>query len=661
MQFYKSKTNINPLSTSYVGDVDINFIKNYVKTEEGFEFFSENYLKESLDNKINNYSSLYLTNERRFEEFAEIISIPRPKFTTFSTTLYENDTDQYLTCRLLSTNQLSAFATKANAKFLGNYDRLFEIQILDSEFCNIKHTIHKIPYYLTCNSGTDFKFLTSFSVEKCNFRYFLDEDSNKIVLLKSLSGSLHILNLSGGKLHLHPNINSYKIKNFDINYYIQDIRPKLDTSWVSYDPTHKNSYSILKERSSYGLKNNYLVSTQYSYVTSSNIEANVMILKNQMSNTNYSYRGDYLISNNFNRPSVQFRRYNKIFTGNNQELGLYNMSLNYQFYNTDYKISPNGYTTIKVSDSLYPYKQININDLNWSKSGAIAGDHPYMSDKIFFNQSKSMYQSRYVCTWLCKDKDGNNIWLDRYYKPELSDLSMAYQSVFDRTYTDDLIDLLDRPLNYTEYYDVPDIYNTVIDEYNHTPQTVRDALFGIAIFDKVSDFVIAPNNEYVYFRVGNTYIKEVLNALSGNLIENGLNLLNKNGSYNNITTDPDSTTYILDGTKYAPIDNYDSVNENTHSYTISMFIKSDNWNDYFGYQIFGNVSDKGIGFISDGKITPFITIQNGSNVYVYNTDFNLIDSAVLSSENIGDIVVRDIQRGDHLDSYNVITNPYIIL
>lgn len=660
MQFYKYKSNITPLSTSYIGDVDINFIKNYVKTEEGFEFFSENYLKQSLDNKINNYSSLYLTNEKKFGEFAEIILLENPRPIYFTTTLYQKSSDQFLTSYFLSMDELSAFATLTNSKFTDEYDKIFELNIENPEICSIKRTINKVPYYLTCNSRTDFKFLKTYSEDKCTFKYFLDENSNKLVLLKTLSGSLYIVNLSAGKINLIPNLSSFKDYAFDINYYIQQISPKFDTSWVAYDPTHKNSYSVLKDKSVYGLKNNYLISTQYSYITSSNIDANIMILKNQISNTNYSYRGDYLTIKNFNDPSVQFRRYNKIFSGNNQEKGLYNMSINYQFYNTDYKLNSDEYTTIKVSNSLYPYKQININDLNWSKSGAIAGDNPYMSDKIYFNQAKSIYQSRYVCTWLYKDRNGETVWLDRYYKPESSDLTKAYQTIFNRTYSDDLIDLLDRPLTHTEYYDVPDIYNTVIDEYNHTPQTVRDALYGIPVFDKVSDFLIAPNNEYIYFRIGNSYIKEILNSLSGNLIENGLNLLNLNGASSNTSTDVDSITYSLDGTKYAHIDNYASVNKNEQSYTISMFIKSDNWNDYFGYQIFGNVSNKGIGFISDGKITPFITVQNGSNVYVYNTNFNLIDSAVLSSENLGNILIKDIQRGDHLDSYNVITNPYII-
>lgn len=660
MQFYKYKSNITPLSTSYVGDADMNFVKNYIKTEEGFEFFSENYLKESLDNKINNYSSLYLTNEKKFSEFASINLIKNNRPESFTTTLYQKSSDQYLTCYPLSARTLSAFSTYANVKFIGDYDRLFEINIINSNICTISHTIYKIPYYLNCNSTTDFIFLTSFSDEKCHFRYFLDEVSNKMVLLKQLNGTLYALNLYSGKISLSERISSYKEYSFDINYYIQEIEPRFDTSWVSYDPRHKNSYSILSDKSAYGLKNNYLISTQYSYITSSNIEANIMILKNQMSNTNYSYRGDYLSNKNFNDPSVQFRRYNKIFTGNDQEKGFYNMSLNYQFYNTDYKINSDGYTTIKVSKSLYPYKQININDLNWSKSGATAGDNPYMADKIFYNQAKSIYQSRYVCTWLFRDKDNNCIWLDRYYKPELSDIASAYQTVFDRTYSDDFIDLLDKPLNYTEYYNVPDIHNTVIEEYNHTPQTVRDALFGMPIFDKVSDFLITPNNEYIYFRVGNAYIKEILNSLSANLIEDGFNFLSLNGASSERPSDVDAFTYNFDGSKYAILDNYASVNENDHAFTISMFIKSDNWNDYFGYQIFGNVTNKGLGFIADGKITPFITVQNNSNVYVYNTDFNLVDSAVLSSEGIGNIIIKDIQRGDHLDSYNVITNPYII-
>ena len=68
--------------------------------------------------------------------------------------------------------------------------------------------------------------------------------------------------------------------------------------------------------------------------------------------------------------------------------------------------------------------------------------------------------------------------------------------------------------------------------------------------------------------------------------------------------------------------------------------------------------DKGLSLLSDTKVTPFITVQNGKSIYVYNTDFNLVDESVLSLESN---YVKDLYRSDHLDSYYSITNPYIIL
>jgi hypothetical protein len=143
------------------------------------------------------------------------------------------------------------------------------------------------------------------------------------------------------------------------------------------------------------------------------------------------------------------------------------------------------------------------------------------------------------------------------------------------------------------------------------------------------------------------------------LIENGLDIKNIAGTTIEISDDIDSNTYIFDGYSYATINNYNKVNtSNEHSYTISLFLKSDDWNSNFGYQIFGNLMDKGLSLLSDTKVTPFITVQNGKSIYVYNTDFNLVDESVLSLESN---YVKDLYRSDHLDSYYSITNPYIIL
>ena len=657
MQFRSSRASVRPLSTSYIGDAELNFIKILSRSEEGLSLFDEEYLRGCLDNKINNYSSLYLSNEKAFGEMMQLSVLKKINPEIFSTSISILTADSFFTVKKRDDKNLSIYSTSIFNTMVSEYDRIFDINFIDKQYCNISHRISKIEYYLIHNNNA-FVFSTSYNDDNRNFGYVFDSELKKIILYKNINGINNIITFNNGVLSSTPVLSSYKEHAFDVNYIFQDMYPKLDTSWVSYDPKHKNSYSILNDRSIYGLKNNYLIYTQYSNVTSSNLNANILMLKNQFSNTNYSYRGDYIVNNkDFNVPSVQFRSYNKLFTGNDQELGNYGISLNYEFYNTDYIIKSDVYNTIKTPDTLYPYKKININDLNWNKSGSIAGDNPYMSDKIFANKDNLSFGKRYVCTWLYKSPDGTSVWLDRYYNPEKNDYAKALESVFDTSYSDQMYEIINKTLDHTQYYDVPDIYNTIDEEYAHTPQTVKDALYGIPIFDKISDLTIVPDKEYIYHRVGDKFVSNYIDTLSSNKIEEGIVLRNLNGSIKNSET----LIYEFDGSTYGYFDNYTLINKsNEHSFTILFSIKSDDWSKKFGYQIFGNLIDKGLALISDPKITPFILVQNNNKIYVYNTDFNLLDSSEVKSDSLKINIIKDIYRTDHLNFYSAVTNPYII-
>ena len=65
MEIIDLTSNSTALSTSYVADVDVKFFGVKDKTEEGYAFFKEDYLKDISDRKINNYSALYLTNKQK--------------------------------------------------------------------------------------------------------------------------------------------------------------------------------------------------------------------------------------------------------------------------------------------------------------------------------------------------------------------------------------------------------------------------------------------------------------------------------------------------------------------------------------------------------------------------------------------------------------------
>jgi hypothetical protein len=660
VQILDFNTYISPLSSSYEGDDDINFIKYKTVTEEGFDFYKEHYLVNGLDRKINNYSSLYLTNKKLATDIIEINPIYEETEIEMVNSSMIDNRGLYMT--LTATEQLMdypIFCTK-DEKFIDPTDKIFEITIFESVCAKITHKSRsRKDYYLSINydnslvfNNSNFRFTSIDNPDKTIFECIIDRTNGKICLFKTISAVKYLILTNNQGFSATKNLSLFNFNFFDINYYKQKLIPKINTSWVSYDKNHVNLYEVNPLKSRSNLKNNYLFSSQYSYITGDSISCNFLTLKNQKTNKNYSYRSNYMEATNPNVPSVDNRSYTGLFTGNEQEKGDYGITLSYEFYNADYKFEGDSYTIFTTPESIYPYKQININDLQWNYKGSLAGETPYLSDKIFEKKIKTVNSvGDYLCSWLHRRKNGETVWLDRYYIPERISYADALASTFTYNYSEPINELLKQQLSASEYYDVPHVYNTLAEEALATPQTVKTALYGRSFFDKVSDLSIKPNAEYIYHRIGNDYVDAIVNSISSRLIQNGLKFKNNNDALIYDDVAPDEATYVFDGNSYDLLKNYHGINDE-HQFTISMWIQSDDWLSRFGYQILGNLNHKGFALLDDRKITPIITIQNGKNVFTYNTNFEMLDIASLQNENIvSTSVIKDIYRTDHLDSF----------
>lgn len=636
---------LKPLSTKYEADSDLVFISRLDSTEDGLNFYKEPHLKGSKDKKINNYSALFLTDKQNASNFLDLTRLVYYPVNRFTSSLIDNATGLYLT---VSANSSYHF-TEKDQIFIDPNDQLFEFNLTHPLTASISHRYDNVIYYLNVLNPTTFYFsANTFSI----FNYILDKTNNKLALFYNLS----TVSVSANKLYLNSQPNAFKTNNFTINYYIQKLEPRHNTTWASYHIDKKNLYNIDPLKSRYDLENNYLIHTQYSYVTGNEINANILTLKNQITHKNYSYRSDYMESRSDLVPNVDNREYHSLNTGNNQEKGDYGINIAYEFYNADYKFESDKYTVFKTPNNLYPYERININDLNWNKIGSIAGSSPYTSDKIFRKKlNDGTVHGEYVCTWLFQRKNGETIWLDRYFNAEKSTYANALSTSFTNSYTDPIKVLLNTPLSSSEYYDVLDVYNTIEEESKNTPQTIQTALFGRYVFDKVSDLAFHPSQDYIYYRIGNKFVKGALENLFTNLIQDGLIIKNQNDAESTeIITD--DLTYSFDGTNYAMVSSYSGINQ-SHQYTLSFWLQSDDWSTAFGHQIMGNLNTKGFSVVSDSKITPFITIQNNKNVYVYNTDFALLDIASLENESLSSesLKIQDLYRTDPLDAFYTIT------
>ena len=357
MEILPYRSYIQALSTSYEGDVDVKFIGLLDTTEEGLSFYRENYLRNCIDRKINNYSSLYLTNKQKLTDFLEInqLSNNNNNDKIFNSSIIDDKTGLYLTLSSSIEDALSTYPqfTKQNEKFIDLSDKIFEITIFNNCSATIAHkSKNRGLYYLSINYNsslsfdhTNFVFSLSPSKESTILDCMLDEENNKLSIFKTISGKRYLIFLNDDtKLSATSILSSFHDNNFNINYYIKGLTPKLNTSWVSYNVNNVNNYEINLQKSRKDLANNYLIYTQYSYVTGNAIKSNFLVLKNQKTHKNYNYRSDYMEKNNPYVPTVDNRTYTGLYTGNDQEKGDYGITLSYEFYNADYKMKNDAYT-----------------------------------------------------------------------------------------------------------------------------------------------------------------------------------------------------------------------------------------------------------------------------------------------------------------------------
>jgi hypothetical protein len=176
----------------------------------------------------------------------------------------------------------------------------------------------------------------------------------------------------------------------------------------------------------------------------------------------------------------EMRAYTSIFNDIDSEKDE-SLSLNYVFYNKPYIIKQ-GENTIVAPNSLNPFTKININDTKFVESGAFSYMTPLYADKVYKLDNSNGYTDgqNYLCTWLSGSPLGDNkIWVDRYYYPDRIEKgeALATNSTFNITYVD------------------------MIEQLVAGNDSVKQSLSAYQVFDKKSDFIIEPNDVFVYERL----------------------------------------------------------------------------------------------------------------------------------------------------------------
>jgi hypothetical protein len=373
-------------------------------------------------------------------------------------------------------------------------------------------------------------------------------------------------------------------------------------------------------------------------LTGSSLPVNVLSLKNTSTPENAQSRGNPFQSTRsdlFYESDVLFRDYKKLFTGSNQRYGNDNITIGYEAYSHDIILKQDSVTYFHIPQVFYPFSQLNINQSGLTEAGAIAGDHPLKSDKVFkklgnnkytaeFGETKDEANGNFLCSWLSGNWDVNSkpIWMDRYYKP--SEISF-----FEALSTN--------PIQAINYITITDCLFSEIE----------DILGDVNVFDKPSDLIFEAGTYYAYHHYGSSDVKKYINSLEPFLVQKDFGIYNTLNNIPVLTNNAQPEEYVFDGNRYAVSNNLSSI-QTLNEFTMSFWMYSDDWTVPFGDQVIGNYANDGFGIFNQNVTTPTLYVNTVTGAYILNSDLKRIKTIVYETP------AAAVARLDNITDYYII-------
>lgn len=662
---FLDKNTFPSIELSYNLDNTVSIRNDNFENEQNLDILLYNFLKDSRDESSNKYSTLYLTDRRKLSDYIEIKSLsssPVEVFTTWLASdadrLLTTKTDYWVTEDVIGSSTVTVDVV-ASGTFLEIDNRYFyDIYLLDENKCQIGHTYNNITRFMTINY-LNATANTYFSLENGQdpfdpnstqtFYYLYDRRNDFIVFYKLINDIAYVLqtdeNTKDLVLVLPLTSDDFAFTSDQIfrcrTRYETPKKPTANSSWVQYVKNFLSNNLVVDDKpapvdgyspSFTNIQTNYLANTEYHNLSNLTLPLNILTLKN--TNTPESYQSK---NNPFHvrEDEIMMRQYRKIISGTNQVKGNDNISLTYENFTSEKVFKPDELTYFHAPQDLFPYTQLNIRDTGLIESGAIAGDHPLKSDKLFKKQADYKYQSSFgdtafeqsgtfLCTWLsgADDINARPVWVDRYYFPQKVNYLAALSS----------------PVN-------PFI------TYESAEQCLKEKLpiLNQVVVDVPSQLCFEPGILYAYHRIGKNTTNQLINALNLFLFEKDLNYYSDT-TYNVLCGElipNQSYEYTFNGTQIGSTDRVSFPNI-LSEFTVCFYLNVDDWKAPFANQIVGNYVNDGFGIFNINYITPFIYFGAPSALHIYNTDFNLIGTKEFNSNLI------NIIKFEQLEDYFVI-------
>lgn len=630
----------------YPLDSNINLKDTKFFNEQNLNLNFSDALTNPNDIKVNNFSALFLSNRKKLDDVLEVEPLTKI-LRTFSTPLaFDAVRGSTTSSKYWSFDEgasLNDFAvnlaieniteTPANRNF-------FEITFLNDLLCTITHNDKNVERFVTLDYTFNLNFAPKYELyfgtadSPQSFYYFYDEDDDLLVLYKKVLDFPYYITFT-------TIVNKLKLKQpplgpgfpFPVESVIR-LRPHsspsnshtLDEFEAKCSPDGAlNSFNTEDALSRTGIKNNYLLHTEYSNITSTDVNVNLITLKNELAPGNNNARNDQYI----NDDTFTYRDYKKIFSGTYQTKGNDNIQIAYDGFTSKITFKPDKLTYFHTPYDMFPFTKVNVNDTNLVDSGAIAGDHPVKADKIFkmrgnykdytpFGTATDENNGVFLCAWLSGVglPAQRPVWVDRYYNPSKISFISALTSIPSSS------------AYKTNFEDVIDVTSAV-------------TLF----FDKPSDLYLEPGVYYAYQHIGPGDIQTYNSILDNNAVQKGLvNYYVDDTQLVGVVEEV--TDFVFNGQQYSTSVNLADIGAK-NVFTISFDINSDFKSD-FGNLIVGNFVNNGFGLFNQNYITPFLTYFGGNTLYILNTQGNLLNQVQFDAD------IKGLIRKENLKDYYVI-------
>lgn len=665
---------------------------------DSFSFDSYQAFKDINDFKTNNYSNLFLINKQRNSEWLVPQVKQKDELNGLATTLswyaadVSNESQQgswlYFAknYEMFDINVTTVESLVTYSRPASNYSNyIFYLEFLDDNLCRISHTFGDLIFYLSAGDDKSVKFLRDPKDDAEKFIYVIDR--NMIKLYKrivhtnyddrgqpiSTYTKLYLFGIERKddksatlKLYDDTSLDSGDVVCYVTNNLLE-FDFYIDNSWVSYDRSRYIS-SIDPKKSAYNLTTQALIHHEYN----KDQGFNFIPLKNTQTYKGNSIRGNNMTLSDQNYPDVDYRTYTTINSGLKQEKGNDNIILTFNFTDQEYEVNDGEdffFTIPQKSlkqtnglEPLWPYKYININDTKFIKNGSFGSNVPFFADKVKKMQSwktsivddngkrLSPNNETYLCSWLYKrNPESTPIWLDRYYYPDMIHRQQALKG--QTTYEQSFENILDKnyikepePLSEDATADQIEGYNQQVKDVKET----RGKISRNTYFDKVSDLVIEPGNQYRYQRLSTEMINEVNENLAPFEITKGITTAKKSVDI--------SDEFTFDNEHYLKLNYKDWNNTNAINLNTDIYLTR---KKRMGIQLFG--SDYGSGFTIQNRkdLVPFHYYATGNVIYMLNNKFEIIHQFDLWSK-YEDTILKFF-LGDVFDDVIVVTGMWIYI